>query len=217
MFLCTFVVTQTSLFAADDKIVYWTNGGPGPHNANTPRDKWPWLYGTVLAYELQTSRPLVGFGACKEPDKKGRYLYMLVFKTPKDFPANEKPKGNPYYEFKGIATNGSQECTLAVEFAKKKVDIYYKIDLDAKKQTIVKQVLKIGGTDLKEGEPHVFVVDLTKEKIAYHPIKVELPDEVPDMTDEKDENWEAPIMRAVEQLKKKSPELKKLLESAPEK
>jgi hypothetical protein len=211
-FLIAMLPNQMSALLADNKLTFSSFGGVGPHEGDAPREKWPWLYSSVIAYDFETGRPIAWFGACKEKDQQGRYLYLLLFKTPEDFPKNEKSKINPSIGSDCRATNTFHHCKISAEFAKQKVDIDYKIDLDEQTGAIGKEILKLGGKEIKEGEPRVFVVDLTKDEVTYLPIKVAFPTDVPDGTDKDHENWEAPLRRSIEQLTKKSPEVKKLLE-----
>ena len=101
--------------------------------------------------------------------------------------------------------------TLAVEMIEKKIEVAYEFPVDPKTHAVLKQSLTIGGREVKEGDPRVFVVDLTGEKVTYTPVKVDLPKDAPDVSREKGDEWGEAIQRAVDQLKKDSPELKSLL------
>ncbi len=155
--------------AAQEKLAYLIVGvhSVGPHPAGTPPDQRPWVSGGVVVYEEKSQRPIAWFGAYKEPQGKAKYLYLLIFKTPGDY----KDTGRLPFTSNGSRVENQQQCQMAVEFAKKKIEVEYKIDLDEKKQTLVKQVLKIGGKEVKEGEPRLFVVDLMHEKAVAHPVK----------------------------------------------
>jgi hypothetical protein len=168
------------------------------------------LTGGVVVCEQKSLRPLVWFGASKPNDGKSQFLYLLIFKTPADF------NGMKGFGLSGEGRGSSREGvqgTLAVEFQKKKVEVSYKFPVDPKTHAVLKQTLSVGGLEVKEGEPRVFVVDLTGEKVKYTPVKVELPKDAPDVNKERSQEWGDAIQRTIEQLKNDSGELKKLLEA----
>ena len=96
----------------------------------------------------------------------------------------------------------------------KRIETSYEAETDRKTNALIKEALKIGGKEIKPGEPRVFLVDLTQDKVSYRPVKVDLPDEVPEATSGH-QTWALPVMRAIEQLKKKSSEVKSFLEEKP--
>jgi hypothetical protein len=154
-------------------------------------------------------RPLVMFGLNKRPNEKGRYVYFLLFKTP------EKVAGALEEEFKGSGDNDKADTTFSVVLAKKRIKIAYKLEAHKKTHALVKESLKIGDQEVKEGAPRVFLVDLTRDTISYQPVKVDLPDDVPDLADSDHKTWGATVRRAIDKLKKGSPEVKKFLEASP--
>jgi hypothetical protein len=168
------------------------------------------LAADVLVCEQKPLRPIAWFGAFKPSDGKSQYLYILIFNTPADF------DGSNHLVVSVNASSSSDtgaKGSMAVEMTKKKFEVTYKFPTDPKTHAVLKQSLTVGGQEVKEGDPRVFVVDLTGEKVTYTPVKVELPKDVPDVSQEKSEEWGAVVQRAVEQLKKDSPELKKLLDT----
>jgi hypothetical protein len=168
------------------------------------------LAGGVLVCEQKPLRPIAWFGAAKPSDGKSKFLYLLIFKTHAGFDGS-RDFGT---SMSGGGSSGEGvEGTMAVELAKKKVEVAFKFPTDPKTHAVLKQSLTVGGQAVKEGDPRVFVVDLTGEKVTFTPVKVELPKDAPDVSQEKNEEWGAEVQRVIEQLKKDSPELKKILDS----
>jgi hypothetical protein len=164
----------------------------------------------VLVCEQKLLRPIALFGAAKPSAGKSQFLFLLIFKTAPDFDARSAFGSS--VSGRGSSQDGV-EGTMAVELAKKKVEVAYKFPTDPKSHAVLKQSLTVGGQEIKEGDPRVFVVDLTGDKVTYTAVKVELPKDVPDVSQEKNEEWGAAVQRAIDQLKKDSAELKKLLDS----
>jgi hypothetical protein len=169
------------------------------------------LAGSVLVCEQKSLRPVAWFGASKPTDGDSHYLYLLIFKTTADFDGRRAVSCS--FRLASSSEEG-QEGTIAADLAGKKVEVAYKFPTDPKTHAVRKPSLTVGGREVKEGDPHVFVVDFTGDKVTYTPVKVEFPKDVPDVSQEqKGEEWGTVVRRAVEQLKKDSPELKKLLEA----
>src|SRR5262245_17444507 len=101
-----------------------------------------------------------------------------------------------------------RQATMSVEFAKKKVEVAYRFDIDRKTQTLLGQSLKLGSKEVKQGEPRVFVVDLTQRDVSYLSVQVELPAEVPDLGNEKKANGDVAIVQALSRHKKLTEEMK---------
>ena len=166
--------------------------------------------GGVLICEQQSMRPVAWFGAAKPTDGKSQFIYLLIFKTAEGF------KGRDSFELSWSGRGSSDdgvEGTMAVAFSKKKVEVEYKFPTDRKTHALLKHSLKIGGQEVKDGDPRVFVVDLTGEKVTYTPVKVELPKVAPDVSQEKSDEWGPMVQQAIDKLKADSPELKKLLDA----
>jgi hypothetical protein len=153
-------------------------------------------------------RPVAWFGAVKPADGKSQFLYLLIFKTPANFDAGSLETS---FDGHGSSDTGA-EGTVATRVGTKKVGVTYKFALDPVTHALRKQSLTVGGREVKAGEPRVFVVDLTGEAVTYTPVNVELPKEAPDVSQANDHTWGPAVERAVDQLKKDSPELKKLLD-----
>src|SRR5262249_6586467 len=117
-------------------------------------------------------------------------------------------------DVRGSSDTGA-EGKGAARVGRKKLELAYKFTTHPLTHAVRKQSLTVGGREVKEGEPRVFVVDLTGEgETTYTPVKVDLPKEAPDVSESKHDTWGPAIRRAVDQLKKDSPELKKLLDRA---
>jgi hypothetical protein len=150
--------------------------------------------------------PVACFGLNKRPKDKGKYLYFLLFKT------SPGPLG-------GLGTEGNTtsreddeaDDTLRITLGKKVIEVAYKYTADKKTHALKSETITVGKSEIKKGDPRVLLVDLTKEVVTYRAIKVALPDEVPDLTDSKKKTWPGTVLRAVEQLRKKSPEVAKFL------
>ena len=154
-------------------------------------------------------RPVAWFGAVKPTDGTSQFLYLLIFKTPADFAAGSFEWS---FDTRGSSDTGVEGKVAVLVNTKKAVDIAYKFVTDPKTHALRKQSLTVGGREVKEGDPRVFVVDLTGEQATCTPVKVELPKEAPDVSQKNNDTWGPAIRRAVDQLKKDSPELKKLLD-----
>jgi hypothetical protein len=149
--------------------------------------------------------PLIGFGLNKRPREKARYTYVLLFKN--------KPG-----KLTGAGVGGSMrsdgnsvEESMRLTLGGKDVEVVYQFSADEKTHALKSETVKVGGTEVKADGPRVFLVDLTGEKVTYRPVKVALPAAVPDFDDGQKKTWAATAVRAVEELCKKSPEVKKFL------
>lgn len=164
------------------------------------------------AVVFEKKRAVVCFGLKKSPKEKEKYLYIILFKND---PGERIGDG-----VSGKATGANTwKSDVRITRGGKAIEMVYQYTIDEKTQTFQHEVLKVGGTEIKEGEARVFLVDLAQEKIVYRPVKVDLPDaiptlrdKVPELSGEEGKAWAATMLRAVEQLKKKSPEVKKFLE-----
>jgi hypothetical protein len=154
-------------------------------------------------------RPIAWFGAVKPTDGKGRFLYLLIFKTPANFVADSFRIS---FDGRGSSDTGVEGAVAVRVGTKMAVEVAYKFATDPMTHAVQKQSLTVGGREVKADEPRVFVVDLTGEKVTYTPVKVGLPKEAPDVSESKHDTWGPAVQRAVDQLKKDSPELKKLLD-----
>jgi hypothetical protein len=160
----------------------------------------------VVVCEQKALRPIAWFGAVKPADGASQLLYLLLFKTAADYHSGFGLSTNSH----GSSDTGAEGTTIA-RVGKKKVEVVYQFATDPRTHAVQKQSLRIGGREVKGGDSRVFVVDVTGESVTCTPVKVELPKEVPDISQGKREEWDAVIDRAIEQLRKDSPELAKLL------
>lgn len=149
--------------------------------------------------------PLVAFGLNKRPKEKARYTYLLLFKN-----GPGKPAGSGVAGTLRSTGNGADE-TFQLTLGDKVVEVAYKYDSDARTHALKSEAVKVGGTEVKPGGPRVFLVDLSGEKVTYRPVKVDLPAAVPDFDDGEKKTWAATAVRAVDELCKKSPEIKTFL------
>lgn len=164
------------------------------------------------AMVFEKKRALVCFGLKKSPKEKEKYLYIILFRND---PGERIGDG-----VSGKASGGNTwKSDVRITRGGKAIEMVYQYTIDEKTQTFQHEVLKVGGAEIKEGGVRVFLVDLAQEKIAYRPVMVDLPDAIPtlrdkapDLNGEEGKAWAATMLRAVEQLKKKSPEIKKFLE-----
>jgi hypothetical protein len=131
-----------------------------------------------------------------------QYLYLLLLKSP------GKTSGTGASGRAGSSGDNTDE-SFKLKLGKKVIHVAYKYTTDDKTRALTSETIKVGTTDIKKDGPRVFLVDLTGEKVTYKPVKVALPDVVPDLTDK--DSWAKTIIQAVEQLRKKSPEVKKFL------
>jgi hypothetical protein len=149
--------------------------------------------------------PLVAFGLNKRPKEKTRYTYLLLFKN-----GPVKPTGTGVGGTFRSSGNGVDE-SIRLTLGDKDVEVAYQYTSDDKTQALKSETVKVGGTEVKPGGPRVFLVDLTGEKVTYRPVKVDLPAAVPDFNDGEKKTWAATAVRAVDELCKKSPEVKTFL------
>jgi hypothetical protein len=149
-------------------------------------------------------RPVACFGLTKVPGQKARYSYLLIIKA-----APAGPKDGLETAAEGKAANqdkGYVDINGTFKYRGKTVEIQYKADIDAGKKLVSGEVLKLGGKEVKVDGPRIFLVDLTAAKVMYTPVKVEGVEELPAG------KWEQAVGETIEQLKKKSPEVKRFLE-----
>jgi len=161
----------------------------------------------IVVCEQKSLRPVAWFGAFKPNDGKSQFLYLLIFKVSPDMGDFEMAS-----QGRGSSSTGAEAKTVA-RLGKKQIEVAYKLITDAKTHTVRTQSLKLGDQEVKEGDTRVFVVDLTGENVKYLPVKGELPKDAPDVSKEKSEGWGHVVQKAIEQLKKESPELERLLEA----
>jgi hypothetical protein len=146
--------------------------------------------------------PLVAFGLNKRPKEKTRYAYLLLFKN-----GPGKLTGTGVGGTLRSSGTGADE-TIQLTLGDKVVEVAYKYDTDEKTHALKSETVKVGGTEVKPGGSRVFLVDLSGEKVTYRPVKVDLPAAVPDFNDGEKKTWAATAVRAVDELCKKSPEVK---------
>jgi hypothetical protein len=170
------------------------------------------------AIMFHNNRPVVWFGLVNQPKEKSKFLYMLLFKSPENAGKMNREIGKQYYG-PSLVPDGAQDRIRVtgkthLKLDDKWIETSYEAETDRKTNALIKEALTIGGKEIKPGETRVFLVDLTQDKVSYQPVKVELPDEAPDATSAP-QTWDPTVMRAVEQLKKKSAEVKSFLEEKP--
>jgi hypothetical protein len=166
--------------------------------------------GTVV---LDKNRWVVCFGVKKVAPEEAKYLYIILFKN--------DPGERVGDEIGGAGSAGGKGFNSRMRITRggKAIEATYQCQLDRKTRAVTGEELTVGGKAIKEGDPRVLLVDLGEKKIAYRPVKVELPEVVPALGEnlprldgEEGKTWAKTMLRAVEQLKKKSPEIKKFLE-----
>jgi hypothetical protein len=163
----------------------------------------------VIMFEKYT--PRVVFGLNKRPNDKGRYTYFLLLK--------ERPKERAGLEFKmegrwsslGHEADGTTRLTLSG----KPIEYSYHFKADETTQALLEETVKIGGKVLAKGDPRVYLVDLTRDKVICQPVLVDLPGEVPDLSDREKKTWGPAVRRTIEQLKEKSAEVRQFLAPGP--
>jgi len=166
------------------------------------------MVGGVLVCGGNPRRPIAWFGAIKPGQAESRYLYLIVFKTKPDF----KAQNISVYGDGATDSGKGERCRMSITMSGKKIDVEYDFQFDPKTRDLTKETLKVGDIQVKKGEPHVFVVDLTGEKVTYTAVKVDLPKKVPDVSRDERTLWGSTVHEAVVKLKADSAELKKLLE-----
>jgi hypothetical protein len=167
-----------------------------------PEGSFGYCNGVVVC---EDGRPLVCFGLNKRPKEKGRYTYVLLFKNGPDKPAAWGVRG------KASSSGDNADDDLRVVLGPKSVAVAYQYAADEKTHALKSETVKVGGAELKRNGPRVFLVDLTQEKVTYRPVRVELPEAVPDFDDAGKKTWAATAVRAVDELCKKSGEVKLFL------
>jgi hypothetical protein len=175
-----------------------------------------WPCPSAKVSDQLTWHPLAMFMAHQQKEGKPKYAYLIIFKIPTPFP-----------KIGGKDTFGSTGKEIfhnhTFEVDGKKFELDYKVLMDPKTGLPGSDFLTLGNTVIKEGEPRLFVADMTGEKTVYHPVKLDLPHVSLDLSKEAlrksfDEappawyrplvSWVIPVMDDIEALKKKSPELR---------
>jgi hypothetical protein len=171
------------------------------NRASSGNESWGYCDGCVLT---QDGIPVACLGLNQRPGKKARYLYLILFRAGPQKPSRQGVEGN----IRG-SSDGAKE-NLHIHVDGQVIDLAYEFEADEKTHALVRESLKVGDTEIKEGDPRVLLVDLTQPKVTYRPVKVDLPEAVPDLNDNEDKKaWGPTILRAIEQLEEKSPEIKK--------
>ena len=177
------------------------------------------LYRNVVKKDLRTFQvPVASFGVHKQPGKRSRYTYLILFKT-----AGAVYKGLTEHGGKfstnvtsttfGLSSDGRGRVTLNQEKgADKVIDIAWQHETDKQTGAITREVIKLGGIELQKDAPRVYLVDLTKDQVVFQPVKAALPSEAPD-TQQDDKAWKASVLKGIEELKK-SAEVKEFFERA---
>jgi hypothetical protein len=152
--------------------------------------------------------PVVSFGVNQRPKEKARYLYIILFKT--------APAKAYSYEAggKGGGDADEAESTVHMVLDGKRIEVAYQFKADRETHALRSESLKVGDIRVREGDPRVFVADLTGDKLSIRPVKVDLPEEVPDFKDKDRKDWAPKVLRVVEQLKK-ARAVRKALEGTP--
>ena len=73
------------------------------------------------------------------------------------------------------------------------------------------ETVKLAGKETPADGPRVFLVDLTQDTVTARPVKVDLPEAIPEITDPERKTWPAVLVKAVGELKKKSKEVEEFL------
>ena len=206
----TGLLTSVILFAAVGREVWAQGDGVGwvssmAHRNGMNGESVGYCDGVIMFEEYA---PVVVFGLNKRPNDKGKYTYFLLLK--------ERPRKRAGLEFKiegrwyssGYEADGTTRLTLSG----KPVEYGYRFKADEKTLASIEETVKIGGKELKKGDPRVYLVDLTGDDVVYRPVMVDLPDEVPNLDDETvKDTWGAAVHRTIERLKEKSLEIRKFL------
>jgi hypothetical protein len=149
---------------------------------------------------FENEQPTVCFSAKKDADGKPRYLCLLLIK-----PA-EKPVD-------GQGVSGK------IDVMPERAEYEAEIDLGESTFTLTQlevtdpatkegtESFLINGKELKPDDSRVFLVELSKEQAKLTPLKVDLPQSVPDVANGDEGEWIAALQKAVAELKMKSPEV----------
>jgi hypothetical protein len=171
------------------------------------RQQWPHPW--ALVQQARTGRPLALFAMHGDKDKKAKFAYLLIFKSP---PVGSRVE-NGVTESR--STDDRFSDATSFELAGRRFRAAFELDLDAQTKVPIRESLRLGPTPVDLGQSRCFVVDLTQKETIYHPVKVDLPELTLDLTEDEEwvrpEGWVRPVMQAVDDLQKKSPELQKLL------
>jgi hypothetical protein len=150
--------------------------------------------------------PVACFGLNKRPGEKTRYAYLLLFKAP-----GAKPAGGLRTDGKSQGTNFNLDLDATLTFNGKKVAVGYRFTADEKTNKLTSEAVKLGGKEIRPDAPRIYLVDLTRREITFVPVKVDVAVEAPDLTDSEHKTWAKSVDQLIEQLKEKSPEVKKFL------
>lgn len=197
---------------SESSVSYWCNGAtPFTDDINA--------FGCMgFAGARQGKRPIVGFGLTKAAGEKARYACFFIFRVgelvnPPTYWCTQATTNPDHHDYEGSVSVGSQRFDLDQKFI-----------LDEDHKTWSAYEVKVGGKDVSGTAPRVFLIALQADNITLTPVNVD--DELlapqflhgegdPDPSHQ-DLNtaipWVKGALATLEQLKQKSPEIKKFLE-----
>jgi hypothetical protein len=198
-----FVIAASSVIA-DEKPGFRTISSSGQTSAGSGKSG----YGVSAASLLSVDgRPIVCYGITKAKGEDEKYAYFIVFKSP--------PETRKQVEFlMGGRTSMADKIEATesptVVLGDRKWKFRYKLDANGDLTKVTTETITIDGKENKTSDGRVFLVDLTQDKPTCQALKIEPPKMAPDFAKKNDAI--TVVQDAVEDLKKRSKEVREFLE-----
>lgn len=202
LLLTILLAVNTGSLQGEDQV---TGKATGQHTLVTFNAKTVGFVGMQLL-EIE-GRPIACYGLHKPPHSPTRYTYLMLFNSAANPAKGAGVKGGGKSQ---INSNGRLQCDLKMTavLGEREIDVQYKIHADGMK--VQSETLTIAGKHYGKERPTVFLVDLSDATAPIETVPV-VPAAVPDFS--KEDEWPTQIRRAIQELRNKSPEVRKFLEN----
>jgi hypothetical protein len=205
-FAASFVLAHVGRLAAEDKPAVRTISSSGQTTAGSGKSAYG-VSGTSLM--SRDGRPIACYGITKAKGEAEKYAYFIVFKSPAEV-------GKQVEFLMGGRTSMADKIEAkespTVVLGDRKWSFRYKLEANGDLTKVTTETLTIDDKENKTSDVRVFLVDLTQEKPTCQALKIEPPKTAPDLGEKNDAI--KVIEEAVEDLKKRSKEVREFLESA---
>lgn len=157
-----------------------------------------------LCFLKRNGRPFACYALHKKGGDDSRFAFLLLFS-----PAGKGPvlTDSSRADERGMMLKG--KLTLGEE----SVEVAYRAKFDDA-HNLVEDALSLGGRELKRDDPRIILVDFSGGKPVLTPVKAELPNTAPHLTDDELPMLGKAVEKTVRLLKARSPEVKAFLEKA---
>jgi hypothetical protein len=192
--------------AADEKASVRTISSSGYSVAGEGKASYGLSSTSLMARD---GRPIACYGIIKPSGKAKQYAYFVVFKSPAEV------RKQVEFLLGGGASMGEiveVKESPTVVLGERKWSFQYQLKANDDLTKVTSESLTIDGKENKTSDGRVFLVDLAQEKPTYRVLKIEPPKPVPELAQKNDAT--RMIEDAVEDLKKRSKEVREFLEPA---